>query len=81
VGSTIAAWLAKEGVGLLLGALAKLILDGLNEYRADQALKRTGRLEAANEANVKTMETQDAVESVARPSDDAVVDSMRSGRF
>ena len=32
MGSAIAAWFASKGVGLLLGALAKLILDGWNEY-------------------------------------------------
>jgi hypothetical protein len=81
MGSAITAWFLKEGVGLLLGALAKLILDGFNEYRADQALKQAGRTEVASEVNAKTVEMQDAMEAVARPSDDAVADSLRTGKF
>lgn len=79
--SAIAAWFASKGVGLLLGALAKLILDGWNDYRSDQALKQAGAAEAANKVNVETMETKDAMDDVARPSDDAVADSLRSGKF
>jgi hypothetical protein len=81
MGSAITAWFLTEGVGLLLGALAKLILDGFNEYRADQALKQAGRTEVASEVNAKTVEMQDAMEAVARPSDDAVADSLRTGKF
>ena len=81
MGSAIAAWFAKEGVGLILGSLAKLILDGWNEYRSDQAFKQAGRAEAANEANLKTIEMQDAIESIPRPSDDAVSDRLRKGTF
>ncbi|OYU91884.1 MAG: hypothetical protein CFE29_03270 [Bradyrhizobiaceae bacterium PARB1] len=79
--SVIAAWLAKEGVGLLLGALAKLILDGWNSYQANQALRQAGAAEAINKINVETVETKDAMEAVSRPSDDAVADSLRSGKF
>lgn len=74
-------WLAKEGVALLLGALAKLILDDWNEYRADQAFKQAGAAETAAKTNAETVEIQDAVESVPRPTDDAVADSLRSGKF
>lgn len=81
MGSAIAAWFAKEGAGLLLGALAKLILDGWNSYRSDQALKRTGAAETAAEANAEALETIDEMDSVVRPSDDAVADSLRSGKF
>lgn len=31
--------------------------------------------------NAETVEVQDAVESVPRPTDDAVADSLRSGKF
>lgn len=31
--------------------------------------------------NAQTVEVQDAVESVPRPNDDAVADSLRSGKF
>jgi hypothetical protein len=81
VGSAILAWFAKEGVGLLLGAVAKLLLDGWNEYRADQAFKRAGAAEATSKVNVETLETKNAMDDVVRPSDDAVADSLRTGKF
>ncbi|MEY9580948.1 hypothetical protein ABIE88_008524 [Bradyrhizobium diazoefficiens] len=81
MGSAIAAWFASKGVGLLLGALAKLILDGWNEYRSDQALKQAGSAEVAAKTNAETVEIQDEMAGVARPSDDAVADSLRSGKF
>lgn len=81
MGSTIVAWLTTKGVGLLLGALAKLVLDGFTSYQANQAQRRAGAAEAANEVNVKTLETKDAMENVPRPSDDAVADSLRRTQF
>lgn len=81
MGTAILAWFGKEGVGLLLGAFAKMILDGWNSYQANQALKRAGAAEAANKVNVETMETKDAMDDVARPSDDVVADSLRTGKF
>ena len=79
--SAVTAWLASKGVGLLLGALAKLILDGWYSYQSNQALKQAGAAEAAAKANAEAVETIDAMDSVVRPSDDAVADSLRSGRF
>lgn len=81
MGSAILAWLAHEGAGLLLGALAKMAVDFFNSYRSDQALKQAGRAEVANEVNIQTVETKDEMDSVARPSDDAVRDSLRTGTF
>lgn len=79
--SVILAWLAKEGVGLVLGALAKLALDAWNSYQANNALREAGAAQAANKVNVETVETKDAMDDVARPSDDVVADSLRSGKF
>lgn len=79
--SAISAWLTKEGIGLLLGALGKLALDAMSEYRAGKALREAGALQTANKVNVETMETQDAMDAVARPSDDAVADSLRTAKF
>lgn len=79
--SVIGAWLAKEGVGLLLGALAKLALDAMQRYRADNALREAGALETANQVNAETVEIRDAMQDVARPSDDAVLDSLRRRDF
>lgn len=77
----IAAWAAKEGVGLLLGALAKLLLDAWNSYQANQAIRQAGAAQAVNKINAETLETKDAMEAVPRPSDDAVADSLRRGDF
>lgn len=79
--SAIAAWFASQGVGLVLGALAKLLLDGWNSYQANNALREAGAAQTANKINVETVETQDAMGNVPRPSDDAVADSLRSKRF
>lgn len=81
MGTAIAAWLAKEGAGLLLGALAKLLLDGWNNCQANQALKKAGATEVAAKVNAGTVETIDAMDEVRRPSDDAVADSLRTGKF
>jgi predicted negative regulator of RcsB-dependent stress response len=79
--AAILAWIADQGVGLVLGALAKLVLDGWNSYQANQALKRAGAAETAAKTNAETVETKDAMDDVARPSDDAVADSLRTGKF
>lgn len=74
-------WLASQGVGLVLGALAKLALDAWNSYQANNALREAGAAKAANKINVETVETKNAMDDVARPSDDAVADSLRTGKF
>ena len=81
MGTALAAWLAKEGAGLLLGALAKLLLDAWNSYQSNQTLKKAGAAEVSAEVNANTVETIDAMDEVARPSDDAVADSLRTGKF
>ncbi|WP_439363068.1 hypothetical protein ACNJYD_19765 [Bradyrhizobium sp. DASA03005] len=81
MGAAVAAWLAKEGVGLLLGALAKFLLDLWNDHQADQALKQEGRAEVAAEVNAETVEIIDAMDQVRRRSDDNVADSLRSRQF
>lgn len=81
MGSAITAWLMKEGIGVILGALGKLLLDYVNERRADAAFKQAGAAETASEVNRQTVEIQDAVESVPRPSDDIVSERLRTGTF
>jgi hypothetical protein len=51
---------------------------GLQNREAD---RQAGRDEVRAEVNAKTVEKQDAMGNVARPSDDDVSDSMQSGRF
>jgi hypothetical protein len=43
--------------------------------------RQAGRDEVRAEVNAKTLETKNAMDSVVRPTDDAVSDSMRSGKF
>ena len=43
--------------------------------------KKAGRDEVRAEVSAKTVETKDAMDSVARPSDDDVSNSMQSGKF
>ena len=43
--------------------------------------RQAGRDEVRAEVNEKTLEKKDAMDSVARPTDDAVSDSMRTGKF
>jgi hypothetical protein len=79
--STIAAWLSSFAGGVVV----KLVIDGfstwLNQRQADSNAKEVGQLQAANKINAKTVETKDAMDGIARPSDDAVADSLRSGKF
>jgi hypothetical protein len=43
--------------------------------------KQAGRDEVTSKVNAKTLETKDAMDSVARPSDESVSDSLRTGKF
>lgn len=79
--TAIGTWFASHGVGLILGAIAKLILDGWNSYQANNALREAGAAGTAAKVNAETLETKNAMDDVARPSDDAVADSLRSGKF
>lgn len=79
--STIGAWLASFGAGFVAKLLADLLSIWLSSRQADTNAKEVGKLETANKVNVETLETQNAMDEVSRPSDDAVADSLRSGRF
>lgn len=76
IGATLAAWLAKEGAALLLGALSKLALDAWNSYRADQALKDLGRVTAerdeAQAASAAKARELDAAINAPQSVDDAI---------
>jgi hypothetical protein len=79
--SAAAAWFASHGVGLVLSAIAKLLLDGWNSYQSNKALREAGAAHTASKVNVETLETKNAMDDVARPSDDAVVDLLRRNKF
>jgi hypothetical protein len=67
-------------IAAAVAAFFKIILTflGLQNREAD---RQAGRDEVTAKTNAKTVEKQDAMASVARPSDDAVADSLRSTKF
>ena len=79
--SAVFAWLAKEGLGVILGALGKLALDALNSYQANKALREVGAASTAAKVNAETLETKNAMDDVARPSDDDVARSLQRTEF
>lgn len=79
--SAVLAWLASQGFGMVLGALAKLALDAFNEHQSNKALREAGAASTAAKVNAETVEMQDAVGSVPRPTDDAVDNSLRRHEF
>lgn len=63
-----------------LAALFRLLRDLLGwKQRAED--RQAGRDEVRAEVSAKTVETQNEMDGVARPTDDAVADSLRDGRF
>ncbi len=65
-----------KALAAFFGLLRDLLgLKQREEYR------QAGRDEVAAKTNAETVEIKDAVDSVPRPSDDAVADSLRNGRF
>ncbi len=61
----ITGWLAKEGVGLVLGALAKMALDAWQSYQANQALRQAGAAETANKINQESADAERRAGEVA----------------
>jgi len=74
--TAITAWLVKDGAALLLGALAKLALDALNAWRADQAIRDLGAAQARNEQARATIDAQqrqlEAQANAPATTDDAI---------
>ncbi len=56
-------------------------LSNLLGWRQRAEDRQAGRDEVAAKVNSEALETKDAMDSVPRPSDDAVADSLRSGKF
>lgn len=79
--AALGTWFASQGVGLVLGALAKLLLDGFNSWQSNQAQRQAGANETAARTSAATVETQDAMDEIPRPSDTSITDSLRSGKF
>lgn len=74
--SAFLTWLASSGASLLLGFAAQVIREQLADRRSAAAQRGAGASQTAARVNAETVETQDAMAHVARPSDDAVADSL-----
>lgn len=74
--SAIATWFATQGAGLVLGALAKLILDGWNSYQANKTLQDLGRVTAERDqesaARQATERELEASQNAPQSADDAI---------
>ncbi|MFZ5737203.1 MAG: hypothetical protein ACOY6K_10015 [Pseudomonadota bacterium] len=81
--AAIAAWFASEGVGLVLGALAKLALDAFAAWRADQTTRAAGRADATSTINRESADAERRANevSVNRPDLGAVLAGMERGDF
>ena len=65
-----------QAIAAVFGFLRDLL--GLKQRAED---RQAGRDEVTAKTNSETVETKDAMDDVARPSDDAVADSLRTGKF
>ena len=65
-----------SAIAAVFGFLRSLL--GLKQRAED---RQAGRDEVTAKVNSETVETKDAMENVPRPSDDAVADSLRTGKF
>jgi hypothetical protein len=63
-----------------IAAVVGFLRDLLGWKRREED-RQAGRDEVRAEVNSKTLETKNAMDSVARPTDDAVDDSLRTGKF
>jgi hypothetical protein len=65
-----------KAVSVFFGLLRDLV-----GWRQREEDRQAGREEVSAKVNAETLETKDAMDSVGRPSDDAVVDRLRSSKF
>lgn len=65
----------------LFNAFGTFLNDLFSRNRADENARDLGAARTANKVNVETLETKNAMDEVSRPSDDAVADSLRTGKF
>lgn len=67
---------AIKALAAFFGFLRDLL--GLKQRAED---RQAGRDEVTAKTNAETLEAKDAMDAVARPSDDAVADSLRRNEF
>lgn len=74
--SAIGAWFAKEGIGFVVGALAKLALDGWNSWQANRAQQDLGRVTAERDqqaaARAATERELAAEQAAPKTAEDAI---------
>ena len=79
--ATVSAWLASQGVSLLLGFAATLIKNWMDGQRAAGAQREAGALQAANAMNQEMANAERRAAAVAPMDSAATVDSLNAGRF
>lgn len=65
----------------IFNGIGRSFNDWLAQQRAEQANRDLGAAKTAAQTNAATVETQDAMDAITRPSDDAVANSLRRGEF
>lgn len=74
--SAITAWFAKEGAGLVLGALAKIALDAWNSYQDNKAHRDLGKVTAERDQESATRQAKEreleASINAPKTADDAI---------
>ena len=79
--TALLAWLGSYAGGIVVKLLVDGLLAWMAQQTADSNAKALGASQVKNQISVNTVETQDAMDAVPRPTDDAVADSLRSGKF
>jgi cation transport regulator ChaB len=69
-------WSTIKALAEFLGLLRKLF-----DWFRDEQQKQIGRNEVAHDVTQETVEAENRMRDVVRPSDDAVADSLRSTKF
>lgn len=79
--SVFLSWLAKEGAGLLLGALCKLFLDAWNTYQANQSQRNSAVAEVTTKINKESADAEKRANEVLvnRPDIDDALDKWSRG--
>jgi hypothetical protein len=81
IGASAAAWMASQGVGLLLGFLGTLIKNWMDGQRAAAAQEQLGATRAANAVNAETAAAERRAAAVVPLDSAATVDALNKGAF
>lgn len=80
--SAALAWLASKGVGIVVGAVMKMLLDAWNSYQSNQAHRDAGRAEAEHAQAAEALVVQEALTKDAAEvvTEDEALSRMEEGR-